>query len=121
MAVQQNKLAYITGSSRGIGEALVDLLIDLDYRVIGLARTNVAESSNFKSISLDLSDMTAVHAFEFSENAQDVLLINNAGLIGEISPVGKVSDQSIEQVITVNTIAPQILMNKFIVIQCNFV
>ncbi|MFT5820379.1 MAG: benzil reductase ((S)-benzoin forming) [Crocinitomix sp.] len=114
MTYRQNKLAYITGSSRGIGAALVNLLLKLDYQVIGIARTYMPEHGNFKSIQLDLNDLKAVHSFNFSEVATDVLLINNAGLIGEIAPIGQVSDQSIERVLNVNTIAPQILMNKFI-------
>ncbi|NOQ73912.1 MAG: SDR family NAD(P)-dependent oxidoreductase [Crocinitomix sp.] len=114
MGSQQNKLAYITGSSRGIGAALVDLLLGLDYQIIGIARTYITERPNFKSIQLDLNDLEAVRAFNFSEVASEVLLINNAGLIGEIAPIGQVADRSIEEVINVNTIAPQILMNKFI-------
>ena len=114
MAALQNKIAYITGCSRGIGAALVDLLLDLDYQIIGIARSNVVERPNFKFIKLDLNDLEAVQQFNFSQNASEVLLINNAGIIGEISPVGQISDQSIQQVINVNTIAPQILMNKFI-------
>lgn len=114
MAVRPNKLAYITGSSRGIGAALVNQLLKSGYQVIGIARTNKQEHNSFKSIKLDLNDLKAVHAFNFSETASEVLLINNAGLIGEIAPVGQIADQSIEEVINVNTIAPQILMNKFI-------
>lgn len=114
MAVRPNRLAYITGSSRGIGAALVDLLLEQGYQVIGLARTSVPQRLNFTSISIDLNDMEAVHDFQFTETAEEVLLINNAGIIGEISPVGQISDSSIQRVMNVNTIAPQILINKLI-------
>ena len=114
MAARQNKLAYITGSSRGIGGALVDLLLNQDYQIIGMARTPVPERVNFRSISIDLNDVAAVQNFQFTEVSDEVLLINNAGIIGEVSPVGQVSDSSIQKVINVNTIAPQILMNKFL-------
>jgi benzil reductase ((S)-benzoin forming) len=114
MAAQQNKQAYITGSSRGIGAALVDLLLEQDYQIIGMARTPIPARGKFSSISIDLNDLTAVQAFEFMEATDEVLLINNAGIIGEVSPIGQVSDSSIQKVINVNTIAPQILMNKFL-------
>jgi benzil reductase ((S)-benzoin forming) len=43
-----------------------------------------------------------------------VILINNAGWIGEISHIGKLSNQSISHIFEVNTIAPAILMNAFV-------
>ena len=114
MTVQRNKIAYITGSSRGIGKALVIKLLDSGYKVVGIARTPFVETRNYSNVTLDLNDLNAVNSFEFEQSADEVLLINNAGAIGEILPVGQISNQSIQDVITINTIAPQILMNKFI-------
>jgi benzil reductase ((S)-benzoin forming) len=42
------------------------------------------------------------------------VLINNAGVIGEIAHLGKSSNQSIRQIFAINTIAPAILMNAFV-------
>lgn len=114
MVAQQNKLAYVTGTSGGIGKAVTEKLLAEGYYVFGLSRTATDFGEQFSHISIDLNDLGQVHAFEFEGVADEVLLVNNAGIIGEILPVGKVANQSIEDVMIVNTIAPQILMNKFL-------
>ena len=114
MAVQQHKIAYVTGSSRGIGKALVELLIQSDYKVIGIARTNDFDSPNYRFDELDLSDLNAVSKYDFDKSGDEVLLVNNAGYIGEIEAVGNVSNDSILNVMNINTLAPQILSNNFI-------
>ena len=114
MAAQRNKLAYVTGSSRGIGKALAKALIDAGYRVIGLSRTNDWTAENYQFVSLDLSNLSAVKKFKFEDTDSDVLLVNNAGTLGEIGPIGEISDQAIEKTMIVNTLSPQILMNRFI-------
>ena len=114
MDVQQHKIAYITGSSKGIGRALTDLLLSQDYFVVGLSRSNSIEHPNFKYQQMDMADLQAVKDFEFEIVGSEVLLVNNAGLIGEIGAVGSIENSGIENVINVNTIAPQILTNSFI-------
>ena len=114
MDAQQNKIAYITGSSRGIGKALVQALIAENYQVFGLSRSAEKSASNFTPIQLDLNDLEAVKAFEFKPQVDHVLLVNNAGMIGDIGPVGSIPNETIEAVLTVNSIAPQLLMNTFI-------
>jgi benzil reductase ((S)-benzoin forming) len=109
-----DKLAYITGSSRGIGKALSLLLLKNGYRVVGISRSNAIKHPNFEHIALNLSDILAVNDFAFNDSADQVVLVNNAGKIGEITPVGQIANQDIASVMNVNTIAPQILMNKFI-------
>ncbi|MEX1001709.1 MAG: SDR family NAD(P)-dependent oxidoreductase [Crocinitomicaceae bacterium] len=114
MTVQHNKLAYVTGSSRGVGQALVELLLKKGFHVIGLSRTNQLEAKNFTFIELDLSDLSKVKKFDFSMLAKQVILVNNGGVLGEVAPVGDVSNESIEKTMKVNTLAPQILMNNFV-------
>jgi benzil reductase ((S)-benzoin forming) len=114
MAVQRTKLAYITGSSKGIGLALTELLLEDGYKVIGLSRSNTMERENFHFQATDLKNLKSVHEFSFDEIADQVILVNNAGIVGDINPIGSVDNQEIELVMNVNTIAPQILTNKFI-------
>lgn len=114
MDVQQNKIAYVTGSSKGIGKAISELLLSNDYHVYGVSRTNTINHHHFFPIHLDLSDLKAVEAFYFDSLGKEVLLINNAGAIGEIAPVGSIPNHTISNVMQINSIAPQILMNKFI-------
>jgi len=115
MEHQANKIAYITGSSQGIGRALCLKLLAEGYRVVGVSRKNDLEDPNFSFVECDLSDISAVSKFRFSAlGVHNTLLVNNAGIIGEIGPIGSQSSEEIELVHKVNTIAPQILMNSFV-------
>jgi len=113
MAAQLRKIAYVTGASRGIGEALIKKLLSENYVVVGLSRTTNFSHPNFKAITIDLADLMAVKKFVFSENAEHVLLVNNAGVLGDIGPVGSLNTETFEKVMNVNVIAPQILSNAF--------
>ena len=47
----------LTGSSRGIGKSIADLLIENDYEVIGVSTSpNNQPSNNYKHIVCDLSN-----------------------------------------------------------------
>ena len=115
MGHQQNKVAYVTGSSRGIGKSLVEKLLDEGYFVIGMARTNSIEHPNYHYQFLDLNNLDSVSLFNFGYwGASSTLLVNNAGAIGKIGPVGSLSSADIQRVMNINALAPQILMNTFI-------
>ncbi|MFT4601043.1 MAG: benzil reductase ((S)-benzoin forming) [Arenicella sp.] len=114
MDAQPNKIAYITGSSKGIGRALAELLLKKGFHVIGISRSNDLKAENFEFCPLDLSDISKVSAFNFEKGADHVILVNNAGLVGDINPVGSLRNTAIHKVMNVNTIAPQILCNNFL-------
>lgn len=114
MDVQQNKIAYVTGTSRGIGKALAEKLLANNYEVFGLSRNNSITHPNFTFIQIDISNLEALEKFNFQSHPSDVLLVNNAGIIGEIGSVGQLKSEDIIKVITTNVLAPQILTNKFI-------
>lgn len=109
-----DRVAYITGSSRGIGKTLAELLLENDWEVIGLSRSNSIEHPHYTYQELDLNDLSKVRNYIFKVSGEQVLLVNNAGAIGEIGAVGTIPNETIEQVMNINTIAPQILMNNFI-------
>ena len=114
MIVQQNKIAYVTGSSRGIGLALVKKLIEAKFFVVGISRTNDFSHPNFLHESLDLLDLEAVKNYKFKHSADQVVLVNNAGMLGIVKPIGQLDSQTIQDVMTANSIAPQILINQFL-------
>lgn len=114
MTVQPSKIAYITGSSKGIGKAIAELLLDKGYQVVGISRTNDIQHPNFEHYQLDLSDIKALSQIEFRETEEGALLINNAGVLGEVGPVGQIENNEIHKSMNVNTISPQILTNSFI-------
>ena len=78
------------------------------YEVIGIARTNSIDHPNFSFVQLDLCDLEQVQRFSFDRFGSQVLLVNNAGAIGEINPVGKIEDKDIIKTMNVNTLSPQI-------------
>ena len=109
------KIAYITGTSSGIGHALALKLLNENYFVIGLGRSNNIKHSNYEFISLDLRKADVVQNFNFKQiPATERVLINNSGMLGDVLPVGELSSNIISDVMNVNTIAPQILINTFI-------
>lgn len=111
----KTKIAYITGTSSGIGHALALQLLEVNYFVVGLGRSNNIKHSNYEFISLDLRKVEDVQNFNFKQiPADERILINNSGMLGDILPVGELSANIISDVMNVNTIAPQILINTFI-------
>jgi len=108
-------IAYITGTSSGIGKALAEQLLEEGHTVIGLSRKQSIQHLNYDHVKIDLSDLKSVNQFDFSLNlVEDVVLVNNAGIIGAIKPIGQHIGEEIIELANVNIIAPQILVNKFI-------
>lgn len=111
---------FITGSSRGIGKALsLKLLEDTNNFVIGLARSEAFQHERYKHITVDLSDHSQLQKvveqfFDIKHKPERLVLINNAGILGEVGPLGKISNESLTNVFKINIIAPAILMNSFI-------
>jgi benzil reductase ((S)-benzoin forming) len=118
--VSQSSLYIITGSSKGIGESLVDLLLQqADSEVFGISRSKVVKDNpKYKHLELDLGQieelMKKVGEIFPSKQYERIVLVNNAGWIGEIDHFGNLADQSIKDIFDINTIAPAILMNAFV-------
>jgi len=108
---------YITGTSRGIGKATAEeLLKDDNNFVFGISRNSTINHKNYKHIQLDLNDLEKVKAFQFNnlKDAQKIVLFNNAGILGEVKPVGNLDNEKIIQSHNINLISPAILMNNFL-------
>ena len=92
--------AIVTGHSRGIGAAIADDLIRRGIAVLGVARSG--GTSRVEEHQVDLADSAAVSAWvrggaleRFTAGAEQVLLINNAGLL---QPIGPLQSQDIDQI-----------------------
>jgi benzil reductase ((S)-benzoin forming) len=108
---------YITGTSRGIGKSLAELLLkDENNFITGISRTNSLKHANYRHVTLDLSDTGKVEKFNFPrhENAAKIVLVNNSGYIGEVKRAGNHEDKMLTDVYNVNLTAPSVLINKFI-------
>jgi len=108
---------FITGSSKGLGKALTELLLkESNTYVYGYARNCTIKHKNYHHTTIDLNDLDAVQNYHFPKlsNIEKLVLINNAGLIGEIKHVGKINPKQIQLCYNVNLLAPIILTNSFI-------
>ncbi len=119
IVIQPIKMNYyfITGTSSGIGRALAEKLLESeDNYVHGIARRNTISHPRYQHTKTDLSNIREVLSFEFPmpRNPGKMVLINNAGQIGEIKPIGKSDNIAIVDMFNVNLLSPSILMNKFI-------
>jgi len=109
------KQYFITGTSSGVGKALAEQLIP-DHKVTGISRNVFFSHRNYTHIKMDLSETNSVLAFQFSldENADEYILINNAGMLGELKRTGDTNPEIMLKTIHVNFAAPAILCNTFL-------
>ncbi len=108
---------YITGTSRGIGKALTEKLLETENNFIyGISRNNFILHPRYEHIRMDLSNLEQVKTFEFTKHkrADKIVLINNAATLGEIFPFGELDSEDLIHTYHLNLIAPTLLMNKFI-------
>ncbi|MCJ8165208.1 SDR family NAD(P)-dependent oxidoreductase [Pontibacter sp. E15-1] len=111
----------ITGASKGIGKAIAqELLKDENNRVVGVQRTDTLRHPNYRHQPMDFSDIEAVEhnlqkVFLPYEGAEKLVLINNAGTLGDIGYVGEqMPNERFEFVFDINVIVPAMLMNTFL-------
>ncbi len=112
-------LYIVTGTSKGLGRALVEMLVENpDNQVVGISRSAVSSGDNYQHVAIDLSNIQelvyALPEIMPKGNYDKVILINNAGWIGEICPMGKLDPLGIEAIHAINVVAPAVLMNAFV-------
>jgi len=108
---------FITGTSSGIGNAIVKELLQSENNfVFGFSRRNDINNNSFKHTKIDLSDLIQVSGFSFPnlKNVEKIVLINNAGTLGEIKHFGNLSSSDIITSFNVNITSVAILTNSFI-------
>lgn len=109
-------LIYITGSSTGLGKALVELLLeDEQNEVIGVSRSQSIQHPRYTHITQDLTQAFSSSFFQaLPANCQKIVLINNAGAIGPVTRVGEQSYKEVANNYTLNVTAPSVLCNQFV-------
>ncbi|MGB1248364.1 MAG: SDR family NAD(P)-dependent oxidoreductase, partial [Chitinophagales bacterium] len=108
---------FITGTSSGIGKALVENLVKTDSnKIVGYARRKSITHSQYCHQVIDLSDINAVQQLTFPalEKADKIVLINNAGTLGDIKHFGDIDTKDLVQALNVNTTSLAIMTNTFI-------
>ena len=115
-------LFFITGTTRGIGKALAAEALKVPGSfVVCLSRAKPSLWRNRQNIPLDLNSIEAIGPafeavhFDFSaaERLQNTVLINNAGVLAPIAPIGACDDVLLARNIQVNLTAPLVLARRF--------
>jgi len=111
-------LYIITGASKGIGKGLAEKALERGSEVWGISRSHSIENENYKALTYDLSDITNLlqtlpQLFSEAKNFDGVVLINNAGTLGDIEHLGNIENDSISHLFDLNVSAPLLLMNQF--------
>lgn len=103
----------ITGVSRGIGKATALLFLEKGYEVIGVGRSHNIAHKNFSFLPLDLKAWKAVENFQLPFiKTEKLILINNAGILGEIGRISELDRDIAGEVMQVNVVAPMQLTGK---------
>ena len=111
---------FITGTSKGIGKALTEALLkDENNYVFGISRNVSVKHERYHHQPLDLSDITALRnnlhkVFLLLTKPEKIVLVNNAGVVGEIGYIGSQTTDNFEFVFDVNVVGPALLMNTFL-------
>jgi benzil reductase ((S)-benzoin forming) len=119
---QPMNLYIVTGTTKGLGKALAERIAgDAANELIALARAPDGPIEGGTGYRLDLDDVAAIeHVFDRVEahvkakRFAKAVLINNAGVIAPVGPIDRVPGQEIARAITVNLVAPLLLMRRFL-------
>lgn len=116
----------LSGHSRGLGDALARDLLGRGHHLLGLGRSGNAALArdfpqHFSEQALDLSDLTALAGWlaggqlrDFLADADQAVLINNAGMLQPVGPLGSQGDADIARALALNLGAPLILADAFV-------
>ena len=113
-----DRIALVTGASRGIGYATALALAEAGAHIVALARTvggleelddaNKALGGSATLVPLDLKDYQGIDRLGLALHERfgrlDVL-IGNAGILGPLSPLGHVEERAWDEVMAVNVTA----------------
>ena len=116
------RIAIVTGISRGLGEALAIDLLARGWRVTGVGRTDSARTAHarYRFVAFDLGAARGIDAGLvtcFRELAalqpEAAVLINNAAAVGPVGVFGRLAAEEIADGLAVNLAAPAALANLF--------
>ena len=116
--------AVLTGHSRGLGAAILDALRARGVPVLALARNRrdlPPDCSGITQVCLDLGDPQALTDWlagdtlrSFLSGCGSVLLINNAGTLGPVLPLGTQGAGQIAHALALDVAAPLMLADALV-------
>jgi len=119
----KNGFFLITGTSKGIGEALAQKILQEGNTVLGISRnrSNTLEYPSYHHLSFDLNDTSGfnriiekINETVSGQSFDFICLVNNASAIEPLGPIEKCPPAEIEFHVKVGLIAPMLLTSMFI-------
>jgi benzil reductase ((S)-benzoin forming) len=119
-------LIVLTGHSRGLGAALARRLLRDDHSVLGVARRmldgiETSPHNRLRQLTANLASREGLLALsrgrdlqEFFRDAEQAVLIHNAGLVTPIGPADQLNDAEVADAVMVNLTAAMILSTAFL-------
>lgn len=113
--------AILTGHTRGLGQAIAAALLARGIHVLGVARGECPELAGrfpdlLQQARVDLADPEALQSWlggealgRYVADAPSLLLINNAGMLGPVAPLGRQDGAELVQAVSLNITAPLLL------------
>lgn len=121
----EGKTVVVTGASSGMGDAIVRLFVAEGAQVVAVAR----RKERLEALKESLADAPGtVEIYPGDVSGQAIcegmidfavekfgkldVLVNNAGIMDDMSPIGEATNEKYEQVLKVNTFGPFCAMRK---------
>jgi benzil reductase ((S)-benzoin forming) len=120
--------AIISGTSRGLGEALAAELLGRGWRVAGVGRSDSARlgGERYRFVACDLAQPARIGAVVepalrelAATGPESVTLVNNAAVAWPVGCVGRLADGETEAALATNVAAPLALCNAFLRVFCD--
>lgn len=108
------KKAFITGVSRGLGKALAQEFLQNQWQVCAYGRQHTIEHPSYTAVHVDFSAPLTEIPIHLEPELTEVVWIYNAGVLGEIGPLGQISDASIAEGISTNLTAAMVCANRLL-------
>ena len=113
------RVAIVTGTSAGLGEAVAHQLLERGWRVLGLARRpSPIAHERYRHIACDLATVATdpaplesqLREYLHNVSAHRFGLVNNAAAPEGLMPIAKLDPRAVARVYAVNVVAPMWLM-----------
>jgi len=115
MSATARKLAIVTGTTSGVGEAVAAALVERGWNVLGVARREATiDHTGYRHLRVDLSDLASLTTAFESDVAPSLLrgdwarigLVNNAASPELLLPIERMDASELCTLFSINTVAP---------------